>query len=296
MQTIKTLFAQVCAAAILAGCLCLSALADNGADAFSEAAAEPTVITCTEVPLYSDKDDRYIGSGFVVNSITYVPLLTFTEYALGKRCQVRWDQASETATITTDDLYISVTMGLSYMVANDRYIYLEGGAYNINGTILVPVRELAKIFSLDPKWDDEEWAVRIDTSGVEIFASGAEFYNADDLYWLSRVIYSEAGNQPIEGMIGVGNVVLNRAAENSARFANTIKGVIFQEGQFDVVPSGAIYLDPNAGSVVAAKLCLEGYNTVGESKWFLNPRIGATAWFESNATFVATIADHSFYA
>lgn len=295
MQTIKKLFAQLCAAAFLAGCLCLSVLADSGTDAFSEAAAEPMVITCTEVPLYSDIDDRYIGTGFVMNSITYVPLLTFTEYALGKRCQVRWDQASGTATILADNLYISVTMNLPYMVANDRYIYLEDGAYNINGTILVPVRELARVFSLDLKWDDEEWAVRINTEGAKIFASGAEYYNADDLYWLSRVIYSEAGNQPIEGMIGVGNVVLNRAGEDSARFADTIKGVIFQEGQFDVVPSGAIYLDPNERSVVAAKLCLEGYNTVGDSKWFMNPRIGATDWFESNATLVAAIADHNFY-
>lgn len=296
MQTIKTLFAQLCAAAILAGCFGPSVLADDRTDASTGAAAKPLVITCTVVPLYSDIDDCYIGSGFVVDSITYVPLLTFTEYALGKRCQSRWDQESETATILADDLYISVTMSLSYMVANDRYIYLEDGAYNINGTILVPIRELARIFSLDPEWDEEEWSVHIDTKEAEIFASGEEFYNADDLYWLSHVIYSEAGNQPIEGMIGVGNVVLNRARENSERFAHTIKGVIFQEGQFDVVSSGAIYLEPNERSVVAAKLCLEGYNTVGESKWFLNPRIGATAWFEQNATLAAVIADHNFYS
>lgn len=296
MQTMNKLFAQLCAAAILAGCFGLSVLADDGTDVSFEAAAEPMVITCTEVPLFSDIDDHYIGSGFVVNSITYVPLLTFTEYALGKRCQVRWDQESETATITADDLYISVTMSLSYMVANDRYIYLEDGAYNINGTILVPIRELARIFSLDPKWDDEGWSIRINTEEMEIFASGAEFYNADDLYWLSHVIYSEAGNQPIEGMIGVGNVVLNRAGEDSERFAHTIKGVIFQEGQFDVVPSGAIYLDPNERSVIAAKLCLEGYNTVGDSKWFVNPRISTIDWFERNATLTAVIADHNFYA
>ena len=296
MQTIKKMFALLCAAAILAGCLCLSVLADGGTDVFLEAAAEPTVITCTEVPLYSDIDDRYIGSGFVVGSTTYVPLLTFTEFVLGEPCRVQWNQASGTATITTDDLYIAVTVGLSCMVANDRYIYLEDGAYNINGTILVPIRELAKVFSMEPEWDGERWAVYLDTEDAEIFPSGAEFYNPDDLYWLSHVIYSEAGNQPLAGMIGVGNVVLNRAGEDSYRFADTIKGVIFQEGQFDVVPSGAIYLDPNEGSVVAAKLCLEGYNTVGESKWFMNPSIGASDWFERNTTLVAVIADHNFYA
>ena len=295
MQTIKKLFALLCAAAILAGCFGLSVLADDGTELSFEAVAEPMVITCTEVPLYSDIDDRYIGSGYIMDSSTYVPLLTFTEYALGESCQVRWDQESETATIITEGLYISVTMGQSYMVANDRYIYLEDGAYNINGTILVPIRELAKVFSLDPQWDGEERSVRIDTEDTEIFASGAEFYDADDLYWLSHVIYSEAGNQPLAGMIGVGNVVLNRAGEDSERFAHTIKGVIFQEGQFDVVPTGAIYMEPNENSVVAAKLCLEGYNTVGESKWFMNPRIGAADWFERNTTLVAVIGDHNFY-
>ena len=296
MQTKKKLFALLCAAAILAGCFGLSALADDETDIFIGAASKPTVFTCTVVPLYSDTDDRFIGSGFVVDSTTYVPLLTFTEYVLGKNCQAQWDQESETATIMADGLYITVTVGLSYMVANDRYIFLKGGAYNINGTVLVPIRELAKIFSLDPKWDGEAWAVRINKEGAEIFASGAEYYNADDLYWLSHVIYSEAGNQPMEGMIGVGNVVLNRAGENSFRFADTIRGVIFQEGQFDVVPTGAIYLEPNERSVVAAKLCLEGYNTVGESKWFMNPSIGAADWFERNATLAAVIGDHNFYA
>ena len=295
MQTTKKLFALLCAAVILAGCFGLSALADDGTDLSFEAVPEPLVITCTEVPLYSEIDDHCIGFGYVMDSVTYVPLLTFTEYALGERCQVQWDQESETATIITDDLRITVTMGQPYMVANDRYIYLEGGAYNINGTILVPIRELAKVFSVELKWDGGERAVRIDTEDAEIFASGAEFYDADDLYWLSHVIYSEAGNQPLEGMIGVGNVVLNRAGEDSERFAHTIKGVIFQAGQFDVVPTGAIYLEPNENSVVAAKLCLEGYNTVGESKWFMNPRIGSADWFERYATLVTVIADHNFY-
>ena len=78
--------------------------------------------------------------------------------------------------------------------------------------------------------------------------------------------------------------------------ADSIYGVIFQYGQFDVARTGAIHLTPNELSVVAAKLCLEGYNTVGDSKWFLNPKIGSAAWFNTYKTLTYSIADHDFYA
>ena len=82
----------------------------------------------------------------------------------------------------------------------------------------------------------------------------------------------------------------------SGAFDRGIQGVIFQQGQFDVVPSGTIYLTPSEDAVTAAKLCLEGYNTVGDAKWFVNPAIGATGWFRTYKTLALTIADHDFYA
>ena len=45
-----------------------------------------------------------------------------------------------------------------------------------------------------------------------------------------------------------------------------------------------------------AKLALEGYNTAGESLYFVNPDIGAGSWFASNLTYVTSIGDHDFYA
>lgn len=46
----------------------------------------------------------------------------------------------------------------------------------------------------------------------------------------------ESGNQPVEGQIGVGNVILNRAGD--PRFGETIKDVIFQPGQFTPASTG----------------------------------------------------------
>src|SRR5699024_12370625 len=70
---------------------------------------------------------------------------------------------------------------------------------------------------------------------------------------ISRLIYAESGNQPLEGKIAVGNVVLNRVA--SPLFPNTVADVIYQPNQFSPAGSGHLSRTPNAESVVAAKLC-----------------------------------------
>lgn len=282
----KRIISLFCAAALLFVCKPPSVFAETEG-------RESVVIACTEIPLYAGEE--YIGSGFLVDSVTYVPLLTFTEHMLGQDCTALWDQESNTATITADGLEMSLPTDREFMIVNGRYLLFEDGLYNVNGTILVPIRELAKVFSLGVEWDADNWAISIDNSRLGLFPSGEEFYNPDDLYWLSRVIFSEAGTQPMEGMIGVGNVVLNRLNDEYGSFGKSIMEVIFQPGQFDVVRNGTIYCEPSESAVIAAKLCMEGYNTVGESKWFLNPRIGISTWMWTYKTLHCSIADHEFY-
>jgi len=72
--------------------------------------------------------------------------------------------------------------------------------------------------------------------------------------------------------------------------------VIFQKNQFSPAASGSIYREPNAESVIAAKLCLDGANTVGNALWFHNPRIVRSCWATRNRTYVTTIGNHAFYA
>lgn len=257
-------------------------------------ATRTMVLPCAEIPIY-DKDS-FIGCGYLIDDITVVPLLTFTQAILDTPCEASWDPESGTALLTSENLSISLKPEDGYMVANGRYLYLQNSVYNLNGTIVVPIRELAYVFGISVIWNEEDWSISIDTSSISILESGDGFYPEEDLYWLSRVIYSESGNQPLEGMIGVGNVVLNRAADDSGLFGDGILGVIFLPGQFDVVAAGTIYLQPSEKAVAAAKLCLEGYNTVGDCKWFVNPAIGSTKWFKTYKTFALTIADHDFYA
>lgn len=113
------------------------------------------------------------------------------------------------------------------------------------------------------------------------------------MYWLSRIIYAESGNQPLDGKIAVGNVVLNRVA--SPGFPNSVYEVIFQRNQFTPAANGSINRTPSAESVVAAKLCLDGANTAGSALYFVNPTVAPGSWASRNRPYVATIGAHAFY-
>lgn len=45
----------------------------------------------------------------------------------------------------------------------------------------------------------------------------------------------------------------------------------------DPAADGSVLGEPDERSVIAACLCLEGYNTVGESLYFVNPDRGTEA-------------------
>ena len=229
-----------------------------------------------------------------LGGICYAPIPDFCEELLGCKCSLQWNSASLTLSLICPHTRFDFNTYYNYLEVNGRYIYLEDGLYNVDGTIYIPVRVLAKAF--DAKVDWVPGAVNISYIPGSLIAPGDGFYNEYDLYWLSRVIYAESGNQPMDGMLGVGNVVLNRVRDESGLFPNDVRGVIFQENQFSVVDNGTIFHEPKPHCVVAAKLCLEGYNSVGSSLFFLNPAISSSQWFDTYRSFYASIGDHDFYA
>lgn len=66
-----------------------------------------------------------------------------------------------------------------------------------------------------------------------------EAAHQQELELLASIIFCEAGNQPYEGQVAVGAVVMNRV--NSGLFPDSIEAVIYQSGQF--VPAGTGWLD-----------------------------------------------------
>jgi N-acetylmuramoyl-L-alanine amidase len=114
----------------------------------------------------------------------------------------------------------------------------------------------------------------------------------EDVKLLAQIINAEAGNQPYNGKIAVGNVVMNRV--ESPKFPDTIKDVIYQKGQFSPVSDGSIHKTPNTESVKAAQEVLHGRRVVSKDVLFYyNPEIATSSWIFTRKV-VARIGEHAF--
>ncbi|MEJ8744711.1 cell wall hydrolase [Mediterraneibacter sp. HCN-7094] len=88
---------------------------------------------------------------------------------------------------------------------------------------------------------------------------------------LASIIFCEAGNQPYEGQVAVGAVIMNRV--KSAVYPNSISEVVYQSGQFGPAMTG--WLDSvrySAGytpsAMQAAIDALSGSNPIGDCLYF----------------------------
>ncbi|NLA88049.1 MAG: copper amine oxidase, partial [Clostridiales bacterium] len=88
-------------------------------------------------------------------------------------------------------------------------LYTAYGVKAENGSILVPVRVLAKALGASVGWDGSHGLITIKRGGGAI-QSGDSFYDSDAVLWLSRIIHAESEMEPLTGKIAVGNVILNR--------------------------------------------------------------------------------------
>ncbi len=252
----------------------------------------PAAAAYDDIPIYIDGERVVSGQARLVDSITYVPFRAFAE-AMG--ASVTWEQSTRTATARLGSLTVNAVQGQIYIEANGRYLYGIGEVINLYGTLYLPVRPMAKAFSVDVEWNGDERAVYLTRTGRTL-QSGASFYKEDEVYWLSRIISAEAGGEPLRGKIAVGDVILNRV--RSSMYPNTIYGVIFDRRygtQFSPVSFGTIYNTPTRESVIAAKLCLDGACISKDTLFFMNPRIATTNWISQNRPYAFTIGRHDFY-
>lgn len=249
------------------------------------------------VPIYLEGGEFL--DGLLINEITYVPLRAFADasapHTYSKELKVYWDGKNQSAVIEGNQLYIIATQGKCYITVNGRCFYTVGEIVNLNGSIYLPIRPIAKALGLNLEWDGSLFAVSLTPTG-ERTKSASEVYNSDDLYWLSRIISAEAGGEIFKGKLAVGNVVLNRVRHSS--YPNSIWGVIFDRKhgtQFTPAATGTIYNTPTAESILAAKACLEGYSLSDTALFFLNPRIATNFWIVNTRPFEFRIGNHDFY-
>lgn len=115
--------------------------------------------------------------------------------------------------------------------------------------------------------------------------------NSNDLNLLARLIYGEARGEPYTGQVAVGAVVLNRVRNSS--FPNTVAGVIYERGAFDVVSDGQINLSPNSTAKKAAQDALNGWDPSYGAIYYFNPATATNKWIWSRPATV-TIGRHRF--
>ena len=115
--------------------------------------------------------------------------------------------------------------------------------------------------------------------------------NSSNVNLLARLIYGEARGEPYTGQVAVGSVVLNRVKSSS--FPNTISGVIYQSGAFDVVRDGQINLTPNSTAKKAAQDALNGWDPSYGAIYYFNPSTATNKWIWSRPMTV-TIGKHRF--
>lgn len=115
--------------------------------------------------------------------------------------------------------------------------------------------------------------------------------NSSDLNLLSRLVYGEARGEPYTGQVAVAAVVLNRVKSSS--FPNTVAGVIYQSGAFDVVSDGQINLTPNETAKKAAQDALNGWDPTYGAIYYFNPATATNKWIWSRPHTI-TIGNHRF--
>ena len=122
-------------------------------------------------------------------------------------------------------------------------------------------------------------------------SSSSSSSNSSNVNLLARLIYGESRGEPYTGQVAVGAVVMNRVKSSS--FPNTISGVIYQSGAFDVVSDGQINLTPNSTAIKAAQDALNGWDPSYGAIYYFNPSTATNKWIWSRPMTV-TIGKHRF--
>lgn len=292
----KRFFGRLTAIALALAALCSLSLPAGAISAWPRGDASDRVHTHYEnIPVAVSASAREVSDCYLINETTYAPLRSLCEVVCGWT-SISFDAKTRTAYVKANGLTLSAQDGAYYIVANGRYLYADTPVRILDdGRTYLPIRLLSRALGVTVNWNAATRSVRID-GGFSPILSGDEFYDADAVYWLSRIISAESRGEPLLGQIAVGNVVLNRV--NSPDFPNTIWGVIFDRKygvQFTPVANGTVYSAPTESAIIAAKLCLEGVTVSPNVLYFLDPVHSTSFWIVQTRRFAFRIGAHHFY-
>ena len=213
-----------------------------------------------------NKNKCFFASVYVA-AVSVMTFTGFTSYAAEQNAQI-----NETLSLIRGE---EIQWGVSEIVQNAQKTTVEETLTAVNEA------KAAYEAKLEEERKAAEEAERIAREQAE---KAAALQAEKEL--LASLIFCEAGNQPYEGQVAVGAVVLNRV--KSSVYPNSVSEVIYQSGQFSPAMSG--WLDrvrANAGysesALQAAEDALNGSNPVGDCLYF------------STGGYGMQIGDHFFH-
>jgi len=228
----------------------------------------------------------------IINGEPYLPVKSFIENITGAKAT--YSSASKTLTAYGNGYSISLSDGAYVLYSSDRPMFSMTPAVVLSdGNMYAPASTLSR--ALGVKISNASSGISVSGKASPI-AHASKFYRDDEVYWLARIINAESRGESLIGQIAVGGVVLNRVKSNL--YPNTIWSVIFDKKygvQFSPILDGSIYAEPTYTSVLAAKICLEGFSLSDDTLFFLYPRASTSSWIPKNREYAFSIGKHDFY-
>lgn len=197
--------------------------------------------------------------------------------------------AGQTVTVEFEQREIVFTEGSRLVYSDGTSIYMGTGAcITVDNIMMAPLELLSRVF-------DSQYAVNEETGAAEITAHAGitDDLTVDEIDLLARLVWAEAGNQCMEGKIGVANVVLNR--QKMPSFPSRITDIIYDRSsgiQFSPVYYGGLTHPATEECVQAVYAALEGENTVGAALFFASI---TDTWMSENRPLLIKLQDHYFY-
>lgn len=186
---------------------------------------------------------------------------------------------------------ITAKVNDKYVNVNGRYIYVGLGVKKLNEKVALPLATIAKIFDGTLTQESKGSNKYFLELGKYSMMLGSKFYSEYIVDLMAHTIYSEAGNQCLEGQIAVGNVILRRV--KSASFPNSVYQVIHSDSQFDGVETAQFEAEPTESCYIASKIALEGTEMLPGAMYFNTADLNS--WARRTRTYLGTIQGHDFF-
>lgn len=246
------------------------------------------------VPVYID--GLLSMRGFVKGEYSFMSLDELCSYY---GLELSWKADNDFMTVSLPGAELRGSLHKNYYTVEKRYLYSPEGWIIAEDELYLSVPTLCRLLNLSGGIDASRSRIDLSSERFSVIQGWESYYedvySYDVLYWMSHIISGEARFESLEGQIAVGNVIINRII--SPIYPDNIYDVIFENDgavQFEPTITGRIDDEPTPSALIAAKICLEGYNIIDDCMFFYNPSSGVD-WFDNNLEYYTTIGSHQFY-